>query len=84
MPSPLEILRLSPTNDIFQISDGIKHGLIEIDEDGPLPFDRLSALMKPEVQAVMHFWLTQSGSLIGSQHPPRLTWHDIELRLPHP
>lgn len=77
MTLAIEILRVGPNNDLFQICDGERFGLVEFDAGDPAERER--RLRHPHVLAYMQRWLQGEGALTGSQHPPRLEWIHIEI-----
>jgi len=79
MRSPLEILRLSPRNDLYQVSDGVRFGLVEVLGHQPAT-DPLPMFFTTEVQFALQQWLDEKGQLTGSQHPPRLGWGELQGR----
>jgi len=73
----IEIIRLGRNNDLFQICDGAHFGLVEFEGTGPT--NREQRLRHPHVLAFLAKWLDKHGVLIGSQHPPRLEWVQVEM-----
>lgn len=77
MEPALEILRLSPRFDLFQISNGDRFGLVEFETREPE--DREHRLRHPHVVAFLARWLDEHGVLTGTPHPPRLEWVHVEM-----
>ncbi|CAH0261602.1 hypothetical protein [Roseomonas sp. CECT 9278] len=73
----IEILRLGPKSNLFQVSDGERYGLVEFADDDP--GDRERRLKHPHVLNYLASWLGEQGVYAGSQNPKRLEWVRVEM-----
>lgn len=76
--SLLQILPVGATSGLFQVCAGQQFGHIEIEGfDDRWERGRDIIARRSDVITYVMLWLRKDGALVGSVHPPRLTWATI-------
>lgn len=78
----IEILPVGSRGDLFQVGDGERFGLLEMEESRvPWSATLQGIRARPEILEVLSDWLEHDGVLVGSPCPARILWPEVVRRL---
>ncbi|MBR0653378.1 hypothetical protein GXW78_27255 [Roseomonas terrae] len=79
----VEIIPIGPVGDLFQVTAGLVYAHLEMASVALPPDEAMErVVLHPDVIDFINQWVEENGVLLGTPHPPRLSWEEVRRQVP--